>query len=232
MKEMHPVLHRILRYVNGIEDEEADLYYVKKHTEEALEKLTKIDRSELDDVDILLLGKHLYWTVDTDEIYAARVLDVHPSKITSIIGPTSVWKICSECGCRIEFSVWSRQERDAKTEQEFVLCPECSEQIKEHSNSITGKAWAEFKKRGEAWEKHVRSIPYSEYLKTDHWQELRKHKLRNAYFVCELCGASDRILHVHHKTYESLGNEALGDLIVLCEDCHGRYHGIERPDSD
>jgi hypothetical protein len=39
-----------------------------------------------------------------------------------------------------------------------------------------------------------------------------------------LCGDSDTILNVHHNTYENVGNEALGDLVTLCCECHKHYH--------
>lgn len=31
--------------------------------------------------------------------------------------------------------------------------------------------------------------------------------------------------NVHHRTYERLGKERLGDLTVLCRKCHGLFHG-------
>lgn len=45
---------------------------------------------------------------------------------------------------------------------------------------------------------------------------------------CPYCGISLPTivsLHVHHLTYENLGNEADEDLLVLCKDCHREIHG-------
>lgn len=66
-------------------------------------------------------------------------------------------------------------------------------------------------------------IPYYEYLQSDHWQETRQQALDRAGNACQLCKSTDR-LDVHHNTYERLGRELPQDLIVLCHDCHGRFH--------
>jgi len=35
-------------------------------------------------------------------------------------------------------------------------------------------------------------------------------------------------LDVHHKTYERIGAEKPGDLVVLCRACHGQEHEKQR----
>ena len=67
-------------------------------------------------------------------------------------------------------------------------------------------------------------MPYKEYLETDHWKETRSKALKKANYKCELCNGSKDKLNVHHKTYERKGNELPEDLIVLCENCHGKFH--------
>jgi hypothetical protein len=69
----------------------------------------------------------------------------------------------------------------------------------------------------------LQSMPYSEYLKSQEWQEKRKKALRFASFRCQLCNSPER-LNVHHRTYEHLGQELMGDLITLCNDCHAIFH--------
>jgi len=71
----------------------------------------------------------------------------------------------------------------------------------------------------------LRSLSYPEYLQTDHWQNLRKRALGRAHYRCQLCNTNGTQLDVHHRTYERLGHERLGDLTVLCTDCHAKYHG-------
>ncbi len=75
--------------------------------------------------------------------------------------------------------------------------------------------------------RELRGMPYHEYLQTPEWQELRRSMVRAAGFRCQNCGAGDVRLEVHHKTYERLGQEHRGDLVVLCWRCHGNLHGRE-----
>jgi hypothetical protein len=69
------------------------------------------------------------------------------------------------------------------------------------------------------------AMPYQEYLNTSEWQDRRKLKLKDAGYRCQLRNSAG-ILNAHHRTYEDRGNEPLNDLIVLCEPCHKRFHGI------
>lgn len=62
-----------------------------------------------------------------------------------------------------------------------------------------------------------------EYLHSKHWRKTRNKALVKANFRCEQCGSNQR-LQVHHLTYKRLGNEAQGDLKVLCSNCHRYIH--------
>lgn len=67
-------------------------------------------------------------------------------------------------------------------------------------------------------------IDYYEYLKTEAWQVKRMDHLRKSGFKCQICNNGKTILDVHHRTYSRLGKEKYEDLIVLCRECHGRFH--------
>lgn len=71
---------------------------------------------------------------------------------------------------------------------------------------------------------YLRSLPYDVYLQTRHWRGVRRLLLQWRGRVCEECGATDREVHIHHLTYENLGDEQPGDVQVLCADCHARIH--------
>lgn len=64
-----------------------------------------------------------------------------------------------------------------------------------------------------------RQQSYQEYLKSAHWQEIRKEKLKEAGYKCEKCGAKES-LDIHHLTYARLGHERMSDLQALCRPCH------------
>lgn len=77
-------------------------------------------------------------------------------------------------------------------------------------------------------ERRIKSMNYHDFLKTPFWDGVRNYKLRKANYCCELCGGKG-ILNVHHKTYENHGKEfdpeiADADLIVLCKNCHEKFH--------
>ena len=65
--------------------------------------------------------------------------------------------------------------------------------------------------------KHSRR--YLEYVKSDPWFARRENALKRAKRKCEACQSKEH-LQVHHFTYERLGHEDPGDLVVLCEACH------------
>lgn len=64
---------------------------------------------------------------------------------------------------------------------------------------------------------------YRDYLQSPEWAVVRRLALEQADHACRLCGGRDG-LDVHHRTYERLGQERLADVIVLCRDCHSRFH--------
>lgn len=78
----------------------------------------------------------------------------------------------------------------------------------------------------------ILALNYNEFLHTPYWDGIRCYKLQKANYKCQLCGKTGK-LHVHHRTYENHGMEhvkkiADSDLIVLCEDCHKKFHDIVR----
>lgn len=67
-------------------------------------------------------------------------------------------------------------------------------------------------------------MDYYTYINSPLWRDnpARLAELKAAGFRCRTCNASgpDVRLEVHHRTYERLGRELVGDLTTLCEDCH------------
>lgn len=71
---------------------------------------------------------------------------------------------------------------------------------------------------------------YWEKLKDPRWQRLRLEAMQSQNFTCELCYDDTKTLNVHHKQYFK-GREPweydVGQLSVLCEDCHEEEHRTE-----
>lgn len=73
-------------------------------------------------------------------------------------------------------------------------------------------------------ERHLAAMEYRKFLLTTYWAAVRALVL---YLqpTCQLCGSAHR-RNVHHKTYSHRGSEwrHLGDLAVVCDDCHKTVH--------
>jgi hypothetical protein len=67
---------------------------------------------------------------------------------------------------------------------------------------------------------------YMDVLASDRWRELRTRLIAECGGKCETCGAADRKLELHHKTYERLGEEMDSDLQVLCKGCHAAADSV------
>ena len=70
---------------------------------------------------------------------------------------------------------------------------------------------------------------YKEYINSPEWKETSRRAKERAGYRCQLCNrkGDDTTLHTHHRTYVRLGIEFDEDLIVLCNSCHKKHHGIE-----
>lgn len=68
-------------------------------------------------------------------------------------------------------------------------------------------------------------MTYDDYLKSKHWKRVRRRAVKRAGNRCQLCnGVFD--LNVHHNNYDRLGKERKPDVVVLCRQCHERFHNI------
>ncbi|MEO2574133.1 HNH endonuclease signature motif containing protein [Clostridium tertium] len=75
----------------------------------------------------------------------------------------------------------------------------------------------------DSYKKESKKLEYQEYLNSPHWKETRLKALKRAGNRCQLCSSTNN-LNVHHNTYKNKGNEDLKDLVVLCRDCHAKFH--------
>lgn len=66
-------------------------------------------------------------------------------------------------------------------------------------------------------------IDYRKYLRSPEWKSKREELFKLRGKKCEMCGSTEKI-HVHHLTYERIGDETMQDLQVLCEKHHMEQH--------
>lgn len=70
---------------------------------------------------------------------------------------------------------------------------------------------------------------YGEYLRSAHWQTLRRRVIARDGFHCQncFCKVSDTTAHVHHLSYDgfnSVGHSFAFECVTLCRACHEDYH--------
>jgi hypothetical protein len=70
----------------------------------------------------------------------------------------------------------------------------------------------------ETWKRN-----YDKYMGSNPWKIKSSLAKTRADNKCQLCNSGGE-LHTHHRTYENLGDEKDGDLIVLCSTCHAKFH--------
>ena len=65
---------------------------------------------------------------------------------------------------------------------------------------------------------------YSDYLLSPEWAKRRDAVIERCSGLCEGCGNAP-VDHVHHLTYDNIGDEFLWQLVGVCAPCHARAHG-------
>ena len=75
---------------------------------------------------------------------------------------------------------------------------------------------------------HIQQMPYKEFLQTKFWNAISMYKKEKTGHKCALCGCTEN-LATHHSSYIRHGLEYQHtvineDLIVLCKDCHSKFH--------
>lgn len=212
----HPVLEDLYRACDEVEEAIVQLKYAKEQLHEEVRNLPALigDNEELSDE----IVNYLYWfdgRVPKTTLKSAfrvqppsnasksgkNVLKSPPFRIIcndckqpSIVRATSSSNVPYEC----EQCQAKRKIRDHESSQRYDL------EYQQLQQRIT----------------ELRTMPYSDYLQTPHWQERRKRAMKHAGYRCQVCNAYGVKLNVHHRTYERRGKEQDRDLITLCEGCH------------
>lgn len=79
---------------------------------------------------------------------------------------------------------------------------------------------------GSALDWSIRKMPYAQFLRSAYWFGVSHVAKSKAGMRCQVCNSANKI-QVHHRTYDTHGkeHENMHDLVVLCENCHGLFHG-------
>lgn len=194
--------------------------------------------SSLTPADRLSKAVELYWTYQKlfTAVQLAQAIGMEKRNFQAACKANSLLNIEEFCvKCKTTFSKKATSKHEY---QQHILFrrrykyPHICENCRKEESEENDRQWQGRQASQEIHIKSLREMPYSEYLITNHWKQLRFIKLKRAKFRCEMC-FNNRNLQVHHKTYERRGCEDLSDLIVLCENCHGKFHDkLEREASN
>tara|TARA_R110000824_G_scaffold387601_1_gene582948 strand:+ start:110 stop:643 length:534 start_codon:yes stop_codon:yes gene_type:complete len=73
--------------------------------------------------------------------------------------------------------------------------------------------------------RHYKKV-YHSYLNTKEWHDKRNKMLKYANYKCSRCENTEK-LQIHHLNYNTIGEESLSDLEVVCVSCHKIIHKIK-----
>jgi len=76
-------------------------------------------------------------------------------------------------------------------------------------------------------ESKTTTLGYRQYLESNHWFQLKTKALHKANYQCKACKKTGN-LHVHHLKYKEWYNCHIGDVVVLCSECHHLVHLFKR----
>ncbi len=221
MSDLHPLFERLDFHRNTIADLETEIAIIKDRIS-VIKGVARDDAvkalRECPDVETRInIASELYWFHD-DLINATTigsVLGYAAQGVAHVVGKAKMRLTCVDCHRSVDYYPTSRSDMQYRKQSPSCVCAECEQKRKD--------SWVQ---RDDEKRKHIeflRSLPYREYLQTDHWQQLRKRVLKWSKYRCQLCNHQG-VLNVHHRTYEHLGDEEYKDLIVLCSDCHAKFH--------
>ncbi len=69
---------------------------------------------------------------------------------------------------------------------------------------------------------------YKKYICSPDWEAKKKLYYANHEKVCRSCGSDEREMHLHHRSYARIYNEADNDLMPLCSMCHSALHLFQK----
>lgn len=204
-------------------------------------ELTIIQRRQL--VPIKCEGEDIHFSLESKcpDCGRIEIIEISPSKVYKSHGCAEWGGRCKDCLSalteRVEAQLKKEQERQRelyeKQKEEFskYISPEYSfnKGMKPYEKVRALERYLLYcEKDYETFAEKIKNLDYGDFLRTPYWDAVRC-KIRYKYkYRCALCNNSQN-LRVHHKTYKHHGYEwfYLEDLILLCDDCHEKFHDIE-----
>jgi 5-methylcytosine-specific restriction endonuclease McrA len=218
---------QVFEQISSLENQIEDLAEELKRRKVALQEYVAQTIKSSPPEEVAIIAPVLYWVhtthISADTVKAA--LGLKNNYPMGVLGNFAFTMQCHHCGntTKIRFSSRSDYLHSLKGNYRYPACDDCKAK-REQDNEARWHQFEESREREQQYREFLRTMPYYEYLQTDHWKETRKAALKRAGFRCQVCNTNERTLHVHHRTYERRGQELARDLIALCESCHQTFH--------
>jgi len=99
------------------------------------------------------------------------------------------------------------------------------EKVESEDHTTKVEEWLTLNEKKIKTKKAIKKMPYKKYIVSKVWKERRQLLLESQGTKCEICGHNhQKVHHVHHNNYKTRGEEKDSDLMVLCPDCHSKFH--------
>jgi len=164
----------------------------------------------------------VYWGSDAKISLIAEACGLTLHKVNKLIRPVPTGKKCGGCGAEFMAHSRTRLKEIDSNKWHDPSCKDC--RTRENTRCSEQRAVEKNLRLKEL--SRLRTMPYSEYLQTEHWKGFARYARKRAGFRCQLCNSNKASLNVHHRTYENRGCEHYPDVIVLCKPCHEKFHNI------
>jgi hypothetical protein len=69
---------------------------------------------------------------------------------------------------------------------------------------------------------------YDKYIRSSEWAARKASYYETHHKRCRSCGDEEKEMHLHHRSYARIYQEADGDLIPMCVDCHAMLHLFQK----
>jgi len=107
--------------------------------------------------------------------------------------------------------------------EEWLNKFEENKEVKEEVKYKQNESFNEIQKNYKDVIYNLKSLDYQDYLKTNHWKHFVEECKKFFNNKCQICGNKEK-LQVHHNNYKNRGRETFNDVVLLCKDCHSKFH--------
>jgi 5-methylcytosine-specific restriction endonuclease McrA len=144
-----------------------------------------------------------------------------PTRVVKSNGVACVYLQCQKCGEKVK--------EVSKRDYDVDRLPAFDEDLRDRVRARNSERRQELSQQARDAESISWRAQYEAYLKSSHWQVLRRKVIQRDHFECQNCftRVTDTTAHVHHMSYDGLnrtGHSFAFECVTLCRKCHEDFH--------